>query len=168
MNNLRVAFDILEDKRSLPPGYTKSSGHIIFDVRMTLERKTRWAKDGHKTRNPDNCTYAGTVVSRESVRIALTTAALNGMSVCACDIQNAYLQAPSSEKHYVTHGPEFGLKNVGKTAIIVRALYSGKSTGADYWRHVMAAMMNMNFITCNADPDVWMRPGKRDDGTLYW
>ena len=28
MNNLTVAFDILEDKRSLPPGYTKSSGHI--------------------------------------------------------------------------------------------------------------------------------------------
>ena len=98
MNNLRVAFDILDDRRSLPPGYTKSSGHIIFEVRMTLERKARWVKDGHKTRNPDNCTYAG-VVSRESVRIALTTAALNGMKVCACDIQNAYLQAPSSEKN---------------------------------------------------------------------
>ena len=84
MNNLQVAFDILQDKRSLPPGYTKSSGHIIFDVRMTLERKARWVKDGHKTRNPDNCTFAG-VVSRESVRIALTTAALNGLNVCACD-----------------------------------------------------------------------------------
>lgn len=167
MNNLRVAFDILEDKRSLPPGYTKSSGHIIFDVRMTLERKARWVKDGHKTRNPDNCTYAG-VVSRESVRIALTTAALNGMKVCACDIQNAYLQAPSSEKHYVICGPEFGLENVGKYAIIVRALYGGKSAGADYWRHVRAAMTNMNFITCKADPDVWMRSGKRSDGTVYW
>ena len=76
---------------------------------MSLERKARWVKDGHKTRNPDNCTYAG-VVSRESVRIALTTAALNGMSGCACDIQNAYLQAPSSEKHYIICGPEFGLK----------------------------------------------------------
>ena len=135
MNNLQVAFDILEDRRSLPPGYTKSSGHIIFDVRMTLERKTRWVKDGHKTRNPDNCTYAG-VVSRESVRIALTTAALNGMKVCACDKQNAYLQAPSSEKHYVICGPEFGLENVGKYVIIVRALYGGKAAGADYWRHV--------------------------------
>ena len=28
MKNLRVAFDILEYKRSLPPGYVKSSGHI--------------------------------------------------------------------------------------------------------------------------------------------
>ena len=58
MNNLRVPFDILEDKRSLPPGYTKSSGHIIFDVRMTLERIASWVKDDNKTRNPDNCTYA--------------------------------------------------------------------------------------------------------------
>jgi hypothetical protein len=41
MNNLTVAFDILEDKRSLPPWYTKSSGHNISDVRMTLERKAR-------------------------------------------------------------------------------------------------------------------------------
>ena len=67
------------------------------------------------------------------------------MSLCACDIQNAYLQAPSSEKHYVTHGPEFGLKNVGKTAIIVRALYRGKSTGADYGRHEMEDMMNKGY-----------------------
>ena len=61
-----------------------------------------------------------------------------------------------SEKHYIICGPEFGLENVGKTAIIVRALYGGKSAGADYWRHVRAAMTNMNFISCKADPDVWM------------
>ena len=37
MSNLKVAFDILEDDQNTPPGYSKSSGHIIFDVRMTLE-----------------------------------------------------------------------------------------------------------------------------------
>ena len=134
---------------------------------MNLKRKSRWVKDGHKINNIDNCTYAG-VVSRESVRIVLTTDALTGMSVCACDIQNSYLQAPSSEKHYVIYGPEFGLENVGKYAIIVRALYGGKSAGADYWWHVRAAMTNMHFITCKADPDVWMRPSKRNDGSVYW
>ena len=93
---------------------------------MTLERKARWVKDGHKTPEPEWSTFAR-VVSRESVRIVLTYAALNDLSVCACDIQNAYLQAPSSEKHYVVCGPEFGLENVDKYAIIVRALYGGKS-----------------------------------------
>ena len=76
------------------------------------------------------------------------------LGFCACDIQNAYLQAPSSEKHYVVCGPEFGLENVGKYAIIVRALYGGKSAGADYWRHVRSAMEEMGFTSCKADPDV--------------
>ena len=64
--------------------------------------------------------------------MSLPRSALNDLPVCACDIQNAYLQAPSSETRYVVCGPEFGLENVGKHAIIIRALYGGKSTGADY------------------------------------
>ena len=28
-------------------------------------------------------------------------------------------------------------------------------------------MTTMNFKTCKADPDVWIRPGKRDDGSTY-
>lgn len=167
MENLKVAFDILKDNQEPPPGFTKASGHLVFDVRMTLERKARWVKDGHKTPQPEWSTYAG-VVSRESIRIALTYAALNGLPVCGCDIQNAYLQAPTTEKHYIICGPEFGLENAGKRAIIVQALYGGKSAGADYWRHVRKAMDDMNFKSCQADPDVWYRPGTRDDGTEYW
>ena len=69
---------------------------------------------------------APNVVSRESVRIAFTYAALNNLDVWAADIQNAYLQAPSSQKHYIVCGAEFGLENVGKQALIRRALYGGK------------------------------------------
>jgi hypothetical protein len=167
MANLKVAFDIMDDSESLPPGWSRASGHMVFDVRMTLERKARWVKDGHRTPEPDNSTYAG-VVSRESVRIALTYAALNNLDVCACDIQNAYLQSPSSEKHYIVCGPEFGLENVGKRAKIIRALYGGKSAGADYWRHVRSAMDEMGFISCKADPDVWFRPSTKEDGTDYY
>jgi hypothetical protein len=56
-------------------------------------------------------------VSRESVQIAFTYAALNGVDVFA-DIRNAYLQAPSSQKDYIICGPEFGIENVGKVALI--------------------------------------------------
>ena len=167
MENLKVAFDILPDGKSPPVHYTKASGHLVFDVRMTLERKARWVKDGHRTPEPDHSTYAG-VVSRESIRIALTYAALNNLQVFGADIQNAYLQAPTSERHYIICGPEFGLENVGKKALIVRALYGGKSAGADYWRHVRAAMDDMGFESCKADPDVWMQPGVKDDGVEYW
>ena len=49
MGNLKVAFDILPKEQPPPSGYTKASGHLVFDVRMTLERKARWVKDGHRT-----------------------------------------------------------------------------------------------------------------------
>ena len=141
-----------------------NQSYMVFDVQMTLERKARWVKDGHKTPEPEWSTYVG-VVSRESVRIALTYASLMGLNICACDIQNAYLQAPSTEKHYIICGPEFGLENVGKYAIIVRTLYSGKSAGADYWRHVRKAMEEIHFQSCKADPDVWLRASTKTDGT---
>ena len=83
MHKLKVAFDVLEENQDLPEGYTKASGHIVFDVKMTLERKARWVKDGHKTPNPDWSTYAG-VVFRESVRIAMTYAEKCGQSSNYC------------------------------------------------------------------------------------
>ena len=63
------------------------------------------------------------MVSRESVRICLTYAALNCLDITGADIRNAYLQAPSSQKDYIVCGPEFGLENIGKKALIQRAVY---------------------------------------------
>ena len=83
------------------------------------------------------------------------------------DIQNAYLQAPTTEKYYIIHGPEFGLENIGKIAIIVRTLYNGKLASTEYWRHVRKAMLSMDFEPCQADPDVWLRPEIKDDSTEY-
>ena len=57
-------------------------------VIMTLERKGLWVKDGHRTPEPENYTYAD-VVSRDSFSISLMYASLNGLDVCACDIQNS-------------------------------------------------------------------------------
>ena len=101
-------------------------------------------KDGHKTPEPENSTYAG-VVSRDSVSIALTYDALDSLDVCACDIQNSYLQSPSFEKHFIICGPEFGLENLGNKSLIIRSLYGGKRAGADYWSHVQSAMDEMVF-----------------------
>jgi hypothetical protein len=167
MHNVGIAFEILEDGENIPVGWKKASGHLVFDIKMTFERKARWVLDGHKTPSPTTSTYAG-VVSRESVRIALTYAALNDLDVTAADIRNAYLQAPSSEKHYIICGPEFGLENVGKRALIRRALYGGKSAGRDFRNHLRACMRHLDFQSCPADPDVWMRPAKKSDGSEYY
>ena len=167
MKQVLVAFEILEDKQEPPIGWSKSSGHIVFDVKMDFTRKARWVKDGHRTPEPELSTFAG-VVSRESVCIALTYAALNNIAVTTCDIRNAYLQAPSSEKHYVICGAEFGLEHIGKIALIRRALYGGKSSGADFWRHLRTYMDHLGFKSCKGDCDVWMREALKDDGTAYW
>ena len=157
-----MSLSLIGDSKAACPG--EDSGNLIFDVRMTLERKARWVKDGHRTPQPDCSKYAG-VVSRESIRIDLVYDSLNGLQVCGCDIQNAYLQAPASENHYIICGPEFGIENEGKRAIIVRALYGGKSAVSDYWRHVRKEMEEIGLSSCKADPDVWYRPETRDDGT---
>ena len=88
MHNVAVAFELLDDATSAPVGWKKATGHLVFDVKMDFTRKARWVKDGHRTPDPDQSTFTG-VVSRESVRIVLTYAALNGIDVTACDIKNA-------------------------------------------------------------------------------
>ena len=125
-----VVFDVLENHENVPVGWTKASGYLIWDVKMDFTCKARWVKDSHCTADPLGTNYAG-VVSRDSVRIAFTLAAMNGLDNCVADIQNAYIQAPTSEKHYVVCGPEFG-EHKGKKALIRRALYGGKSAGRDY------------------------------------
>ena len=47
---------------------------------------------------PESITYAG-VVSRDSVRIALTISALHDLEVKAADIMNSYLCSPNAEKN---------------------------------------------------------------------
>ena len=125
MTNVGIAFTILDNGINPPPGWRKASGHLVFDVKMEFTRKARWVKYGHLTPDPTTSAYA-CVVSCESVRVALTYAALMDLDVMAADIQNAYLQPLSSEKDYIICVPEFGLENVGKVAVIKRALYGGK------------------------------------------
>lgn len=166
MKNVGVAFDILPLGDKAPVGWTKATVHLVWDIKMCFTRKCRLVKDGHKTADSVGSNYSG-VVSRDSVRIAFTYAALNDLNVCACDIRNAFIQAPSSEKHYIICGPEFG-DRAGCVALIRRALYGGKMSGRDYWLHLRSCMEFLGFESCKADPDIWMRRSKRSDGTEYY
>ena len=167
MYNVGVAFEILDEGAHAPHGWKRVTRHLVWDVKMDFTRKARWVLDGHKTPDPIGSAYAG-VVSRESVRIALTYAALNELDVFAADIRNAYLQAPSSQKDYIICEPEFGVENIGQTVLIHRALYGGKTVGRDFRNHLRLCMEVLNFKSCLADPDVRMRPAiKSDDNTYY-
>jgi hypothetical protein len=54
---------------------------------------------------------------------------------------------------------------VGKVALTHRALYGGKATGRDFRNHLRSCMQFLNFTSCLADPDVWLRPEIKPDGT---
>ena len=86
----------------------------------------------------------------------------------AADVRNAYLQAPSSQKDYIVCGPEFGLDNIGKVALMQRALYGGKAAGRDFRNHLRSCMRHLDFESCPADPDVWMRLAMKADGSEYY
>jgi hypothetical protein len=167
MTNVRVAFDIKEKDTTPPVGYQEIRCHGIFDVKMDgFARKYRMVAGGHTTEAPKTLTYAS-VVSRESVRIVLTMAALNDLEVKAADIQNAYLTAPVSEKIWTRLGPEFG-EDAGKVALIVRALYGLKSAGASFRNHLADYMRELGYESCKADADVWLKAETRPDGFKYY
>jgi hypothetical protein len=168
MEDVKVAFKILKDDENVPVDYQMINCHMIFDVKMEdFRRKARLVAGGHMTDPPAAATYAS-VVSRESVRLALTIAALNDLDILTADVKNAYLNAPISERVYTICGAEFGQENMGKRALIVRALYGLKSAGAAFRNHLALCMTDLGYTSCLADPDVWMRPKVRADGFKFY
>ena len=82
------------------------------------------------------------------MRIALTYAALNHVDVTVADIQNAYLQAPYSKKHYVICGKKFGLEHEGNIALIRHYLYGGMLAARDFCTHLRSCMNFLGFKSC--------------------
>ena len=153
MANVRPAFEEWEGKESnLPPGYQKIKCHFIFDIKMgeNFRRKARLVAYGNETETPAALTYSS-VVTRDSVRIALLVASLNELELLACNMQNAYLTADC--KVYMIAGPEFGSEE-GKVMIIRKALYGLKSSGAAFRAHLSETLYYLSYTPTKADPDV--------------
>ena len=142
--------------------------YMIFDVKFgeNFWRKARLVAGGHMTDTPNTLTYSS-VISRDSVCIALTIAALNELSVMACDIQNAYLTAECREKIWTHAGPEFSSES-GLIMIVKKALYGLKGSGAAFRAHLAEKLHNIGFIPTCVDPDVWCRPAVKPDSFEYY
>ena len=127
---------------------------MIFGVKMDLTRKARLVTGGHQTDPPKESTYSS-VVSRNSIRIAFTLAALNDLDVLSADVQGAYLNAPIKEKVYTIARLEFGAGKVGRPLLsIVRALFGLKSSGTRWRDHMASTLRKGGFISCKGNPDV--------------
>jgi Reverse transcriptase (RNA-dependent DNA polymerase) len=167
MKNVRVAFKILPDGTKPPPNYNHVNLMMVFDVKMDFSRKARLVARGDMTDTPPTLTYSS-VVSRESGRIAFLVAALNDLELMMFGVGNAYLSPATSEKLYTTTGKEFGAEEEGKLMISQRALYGLKSSGAAYRAHFAAALTEIGFTSCKADPDVWMQLAQKSNGFKYY
>ena len=107
---------------------------------------------GHIVETPVSVTYS-TVVSRDSVRILLMVAALNGLDVQGSDIQNVFLSANNLEKHWLRAGSEFGAEQ-GKVIIVVNALYGLKSVSAAFRAFLGKKLDKIGFQSSPADSDI--------------
>ena len=154
METVDIAF-AFEPSGKPPPGYKYISCHMIFDIKPNGARKCRFVAGGHLVDANDILTYSS-VVSRDSIRILLTIAALNGLDILSTDIQGAYLYAKPKEKVCFIAGREFG-PNQGKLIIIVRALYGLKSSGAAFRSKLAADLRELGYRSSLADPDVWLK-----------
>ena len=121
---------------------------------MDLTRNANFFARDHMTVPPTSMTYAS-VVSRESGRIAFLLAALNYMDMLTCDIDNAYLNAYTTEKS-TTVLFQNGVPHWKTVYVIVQALYALKIS-ANSWRQDLCHTLNKNmgFESSLADNDVW-------------
>ena len=166
IGTIEVAVEFPKDGEA-PVGYQKIDCHMIFDVKMTLERKARFVAGGHQTEPTKDITFAS-VVSRDSIRLAFLVAALNDLDILSADVSGAYLNAKAAEKVYFIAGKEFGPERQGRVAIITRALYGLRSSGKAWRDHMAATLRDFGYASCKADPDVWMKPRVKPDGFKYW
>ena len=169
LGNVRVAFKLLEEGERLPVGSKEIPYHIIFDVKLDLTRKARLVAGGHKNKNVPTFSTFSTVASRDSVRLIFLIAALNELNLLSADIGNAYLNAKCRERVHVRCGSElFGQEHTGKLAVICRALYGLKTSGASWRQHLANEIRNLGFINTKGDPDVYRRKASGPTGNPYY
>jgi hypothetical protein len=85
----------------------------------------------------------------------------------ACDIGNAYLNAPCHEKAWFVADPEF-LSRQGTAIKVVRALYGLKLSGASWGAMFNNTIRDIGFEPSIADPDVYVRVFSKSDVFKYY
>jgi len=77
------------------------------------------------------------------------------------------LNAECREKIWTVAGPEFG-SDEGTVMLITRALYGLKSSGAAWRAKLAETLQDLYFRSTKADPDMWLREAKTEDGREYY
>ena len=101
---------------------------MIFDVKAEdLRRKARLVAGGHVVNASEYESYASVVHAR-TVRLLMTIAANEGLTLITGHIGNAFLHAETKEKIYSVAGKEFGYKQ--KCVLVIKKALYGLVTSA--------------------------------------
>ena len=84
----------------------------------------------------------------------------NDLEIKSDIISNACVQAPITESEFS--------KNVGKTAVIVRALYGSKPAEAAFRNPIAMCMKFLGYQSCKADTDLWFKPEIRPEDKVQY
>ena len=93
MKNVQPAFKAYKhNKEDIPPGYQQIKCHMIFDIKLgeNFRRNAQLVGVGHTTISPSAVTFS-LVVSRDSVRIALTISALTSLDILVLQMSKSFL-----------------------------------------------------------------------------
>jgi hypothetical protein len=143
--------------------HVRPAFQVVFDIKVDFTRKAWFVAGGHRTEAPKSITYSS-VVSRDSIWIAFLIVTLNDVDILAADNGNTYLNASTREKVHTTLGIEFGQNLMGRTAVISKALYGLKSSGAA-WGHTS----HPHCTICSSDQALlWLKPAVKVNGDHYY
>ena len=92
--------------------------------------------------------------------------ALTGLEILAYDIQKSYLTAKCRELIWTTVRPKFGSEEVSIMVVKID-LYGLKSSRAEFRSKLASLLHNIGYTTSKEDPDIWMIPAIKPDGTEY-
>jgi hypothetical protein len=88
MKAIECAFEFKDDDQ-MPVGHQHIHCHMVFDVKITLDRKAPYVASGHQTEPTKDVTFAS-VVSQDSIHLTFLVAALNDLEVLSADISGAH------------------------------------------------------------------------------
>ena len=81
IDNIKVAFHLIEEGERLPGGSKEIPYHIIFDVKLDLTRKVRLVAGVHRNKDVPIYITFSSVASRDGVRLMFLIAAMNDLNL---------------------------------------------------------------------------------------
>jgi len=137
--------------------WQKTTLHMVFDVKQSLDRKCHLVAGGHLVDMMDIQVYSLTVKSIGSIQLLHVISHKAGLEHLCGDIGNGFPNAYTHEKVYIQKaGPEFG-EFEGCCLIIRKTLYGLCFSNERFHARLAEALRSFGFSQTGFNNDVWIR-----------